>query len=66
LTKKTKKDLTEIKTGYQKQHYLRLVRFSSKSEPEELPVSRKDGFVKICVLEIYPDKPVLGSNVHHR
>ncbi len=30
-----------------------------------LPVIRKDGYVEVCVFEIYRDKPVLGSDLWH-
>ncbi len=36
-----------------------------KSQPQELPVKRKDGYLEVCVLEIYRDKPVLGSDLWH-
>ncbi len=42
-----------------------LVCFAPKSEPQEIPVTRKDGYVEVCVLEIYRDKPVLGSDLWH-
>ncbi len=42
-----------------------LVCSAPKSKPQELPVIRKDGYVEVCILEIYRDKPVLGSNLWH-
>ncbi len=36
-----------------------------KSQPQELPVKWKDGYLEVCVLEIYRDKPVLGSDLWH-
>ncbi len=34
-----------------------------KEKPQEPPVTRKDGYVEVCVLEIYRDKLVLGSDL---
>ncbi len=42
-----------------------LLSFAPESEPQELPVTRKDGYVEVCVLEIYREKPVLGSDLWH-
>ncbi len=42
-----------------------LVCSAPKSEPQILPVIRKDGYEDLCILEIYRDKPVLGSDLWH-
>ncbi len=39
--------------------------FAPKSETQEPPVTRKDGYVEVCILEIYRDNPVLGSDLWH-
>ncbi len=31
----------------------------------DIPAIRKDGYVEVCVLEIYRDKPILGSDLWH-
>ncbi len=36
-----------------------------KSKPQVFPLIRKDGYVEVFVLEIYRDKPVLGSDLWH-
>ncbi len=42
-----------------------LVCSAPKSKPQELPVIWKDGYVEVCVLENYRDKPILGSDLCH-
>ncbi len=39
--------------------------FAPESKPQELLALRKDGYVKICVFQIYRDKPVLGPDLRH-
>lgn len=38
---------------------------ASGSESQEFPVSRKDGDMEACILQIDHDKPVLGLDLTH-
>lgn len=40
-------------------------RLCPQSEPQRLPVLWKDGYLEVCVFEIYCNKPVLGSDLSY-